>query len=134
MTKAKELATYHTAELVGRLNESRQALVSLRFRAATGQLDNVSEIKKVKQEIARILTILHEDELGIEHLKPVSLKTRKLKVSTIEELEVDEEPDQDSSDEIDVEIKSKIDHSEEDAIEVNSSVEDEEATEADEDE
>jgi large subunit ribosomal protein L29 len=40
------------------------SLLELRFRLATGQLDNVSEIGKARREIARILTVLREREIA----------------------------------------------------------------------
>ena len=51
-------------ELAEELEESRQALMNLRFRAATMQLSNVHEIKKVRKRIARINTLVRERELA----------------------------------------------------------------------
>jgi large subunit ribosomal protein L29 len=70
MTKASELSTYHDEELVSRLKDARKELTALKFRAATNQLGDVSSIKKLKREIARLITIIHEKELNIVHLKP----------------------------------------------------------------
>jgi large subunit ribosomal protein L29 len=41
-------------------NKAVTALMNLRFRLATRQLSNVSEIKKVSRDIARMKTILRE--------------------------------------------------------------------------
>ncbi len=47
-------------ELVGKLNEIREAQFNLRFQKATGQLDNTAQLPKNKKDIARILTVLSE--------------------------------------------------------------------------
>ncbi len=48
-------------------------LFHLRFQSATERLETPSEIRKVKQEIARIMTIQRERQLGmhIKHHPPV---------------------------------------------------------------
>ena len=51
-------------ELVTELGDSRRELMNLRFRAATRQLSNVYEIKKVRKRIARINTLNRERELA----------------------------------------------------------------------
>jgi large subunit ribosomal protein L29 len=52
------------AELIEALAEAREEKFNLRFQLATNQLDNHARIKAVKQDIARILTVLHERELA----------------------------------------------------------------------
>ena len=42
------------------IDKSFTELMNLRFRLATRQLSNVSEIKKVRRDIARLKTILRE--------------------------------------------------------------------------
>lgn len=49
-----------SAELQERLDQDRQELFNLRFRATTQQIDNVRRMRHVKKNIARILTILSE--------------------------------------------------------------------------
>jgi large subunit ribosomal protein L29 len=39
---------------------------NLRFQLRTGQLDNISRIKQVKRNIARIKTLVREDELNAQ--------------------------------------------------------------------
>jgi len=46
------------------MDESHRELMNLRFRAATMQLQNVREIRKVRTRIARINTIVRERELS----------------------------------------------------------------------
>ncbi len=66
MTKAVELRTLADHELADRLEESRRELFNLRFQKATGQLDNTARIKHVKQDVARLLTVLRSQELEEE--------------------------------------------------------------------
>ncbi len=45
-------------ELVAALQDKREKLRELRFNLATGKVKNVSQVRKLKKEIARILTLL----------------------------------------------------------------------------
>ena len=60
MRAAAELRALDDAVLARRLDETRQELFNLRFRAATRQLTNTSEIHKVRRRLARILTLMRE--------------------------------------------------------------------------
>ena len=60
-----ELRELTDDELVGRLRESKEELFNLRFQTATGQLANNRRLRTVRQEIARIYTVLRERELGL---------------------------------------------------------------------
>jgi len=51
-------------ELVEALLEAKEERFNLRFQVATNQLDNTARLKTVKQEIARILTVMRERELA----------------------------------------------------------------------
>jgi len=42
------------------IGKAQTSLMNLRFRLATRQLSNVSEINKVRRDIARLKTILRE--------------------------------------------------------------------------
>jgi large subunit ribosomal protein L29 len=64
--KPKELRDLTDDELERRLAETRQELFNLRFQSATGALENPARIKLTKREIARILTVRHEREAGLE--------------------------------------------------------------------
>ena len=50
-------------ELVTRLVEARQELFNLRFQHVTGQLDNYSRLGQLRKDIARIETLLRENEI-----------------------------------------------------------------------
>ena len=55
-TAAAALRDLSDDALVGKLVEEKDALLKLRFRLVTGQLDNHAELKKVRREIARVNT------------------------------------------------------------------------------
>ncbi len=63
--KALELRQYTDEELERLLEEKKKQLMDLRFQLSMGQLNNYSQIKQTKKDIARIKTILRERELGI---------------------------------------------------------------------
>ena len=52
------------AALVQELAETKDALFKKRFENATGQLDNVSVLKKLRKDIARIHTELRAREIA----------------------------------------------------------------------
>ena len=60
MTKAAELRELDDDELETQLDEARKELFNLRFQLATGRLDNVTRIRTVRREIARLLTLQRE--------------------------------------------------------------------------
>ena len=62
--KASELRNLSAEELTAKLKELKAELFNLRFQHAINQLDNPTRIKAVKKDIARISTILREDELA----------------------------------------------------------------------
>jgi large subunit ribosomal protein L29 len=51
-------------ELTQKERELREALFNLRFQHATGQLENSAQIRKTRQGIAQVLTVLSEQEAG----------------------------------------------------------------------
>ena len=64
-TSAGELREQTDAELTEKLREFKEELFNLRFQSATGQLSNNRRLRVVRQEIARIYTVLRERELGL---------------------------------------------------------------------
>ena len=58
--KSSELRAKDKAQLDQELQELLKAQFSLRMQKATQQLSNSSQIKKVRRDIARVRTILHE--------------------------------------------------------------------------
>ena len=62
MMKAKEIRNLSTDELNKKLEELKKDLFMLRMQHATNQLDNPLQIAVVKKDIARIKTIIRENE------------------------------------------------------------------------
>jgi large subunit ribosomal protein L29 len=80
MTRAAEFYAMDPDELASRLVETRRELLNLRFQLATGQLDNVSQLKSVRRDVARVLTVLREMEIasteGVEFEAPAPQPAR----------------------------------------------------------
>ncbi len=64
MAKKDKLAQMDINELIDELRETKHEALNLRFRNATGQLENTAEIKKVRRQIARINTLIREREIA----------------------------------------------------------------------
>jgi large subunit ribosomal protein L29 len=64
--KAEDLRTLDGEELSTRLKGARRELYELRFKLAVGQLDDHRQIRQVRKDIARILTVVHARRLGEE--------------------------------------------------------------------
>ena len=47
------------------LRATKQEALNLRFRNATGQLDNHAEIRKVRRQIGRINTYIRQREIAL---------------------------------------------------------------------
>ena len=58
--KASEIRDLNIEELKNKIEESKKEYFNLRFQQAIGQLEKTSELKRVKKDIARMLTILTE--------------------------------------------------------------------------
>ena len=63
--KVDELRVLEADELSVRMRQARRELYELRFKHAVGQLENSSQISKVRHDIARIMTVLRERDFGI---------------------------------------------------------------------
>ena len=61
--KAKEVKEMTSEELVNKLAELKNEYFNLRFRLASGQLENPASIKTCKRDIARINTEIRAREL-----------------------------------------------------------------------
>ncbi|MGE9297125.1 MAG: 50S ribosomal protein L29 [Puniceicoccales bacterium] len=60
--KAKDIRELSPEELNKKLRESREELVNLRVRKQVGQVENPSQLRIIRREIARIQTILKQKE------------------------------------------------------------------------
>jgi large subunit ribosomal protein L29 len=64
-TSPGELRELTDDELTSKHRESKEELFNLRFQMATGQLANNRRLRTVRQEVARLYTVLRERELGL---------------------------------------------------------------------
>ena len=60
--KPSELRKLATNDLVAKKLELDQELFNLKFQLHTGRLENTSKLKTIRQDIARISTILTENK------------------------------------------------------------------------
>ena len=61
--KASEIRELTTEELQTKLKTLKEELFNLRFQLAVNQLDNPTRVKAVKKDIARVLTVIREQQL-----------------------------------------------------------------------
>ena len=64
MAKKNDLVDLSLGELIDELKATKQEAVNLRFRNATGQLENTAEIGKVRKQVARINTLIRQREIA----------------------------------------------------------------------
>ena len=62
--KASEMKQLSTAELETKLKDLKAELFNLRFQLAINQLDNPMRVSAVKKDIARVKTVLRENEIN----------------------------------------------------------------------
>jgi len=61
--KATDVRELPVDEMNTKLDDLKKELFALRFQLAINQLDNTARLKAVKKDIARIKTILREQEI-----------------------------------------------------------------------
>jgi len=59
-----ELAEMDLGALIDELRATKQESLNLRFRNATGQLENTAELRRVRRHIARINTLIRQREIA----------------------------------------------------------------------
>ena len=64
-SSAAELRGLSRDELNAKVLELKEELFSLRFAAATGQLESHGRLREARKDIARIYTVIQERTLGI---------------------------------------------------------------------
>ena len=62
--KATEIRKMSAAELEAKLGDLKKDIFQLRLQHATNQLDNPIRIAEVKKDIARVKTIIREQQLA----------------------------------------------------------------------
>ena len=63
--KIQDIRDLSTQELEDKIKDLKEELFNLRFQNAMNQLDNPKRISAVKKDIAKLKTILKEQELGL---------------------------------------------------------------------
>jgi large subunit ribosomal protein L29 len=66
--KASEIVALSPAELDEKLNELKKDLFFLRMQHATNQLDNPLQIAHVKKDIARVKTVIRQQEINAQEV------------------------------------------------------------------
>lgn len=64
--KASEVLRLSSEEVDQKVKDLKSELFTLRFQAATGQLENPMRIREVRRSIARLKTVLRQRELGLD--------------------------------------------------------------------
>ena len=62
--KANEIRSMSETELTAKLVELKKDLFMLRMQHATNHLDNPTRISATRRDIARVLTVIREKQLG----------------------------------------------------------------------
>ena len=63
---AADLRGLGRADLDKKVRELKEELFTLRFQAATGQLESHGRLREVRKDIARVYTVIQERNLGID--------------------------------------------------------------------
>jgi large subunit ribosomal protein L29 len=64
--KASEAHALKDAELVQRLKDAREEDFNLRFRHATGELENTARLRAARREVARLMTVARERGIDLD--------------------------------------------------------------------
>lgn len=67
--KINEIRDLSGQEILDKIQDLKEELFNLRFQNAMNQLDNPKRISAVKKDIAKLKTILKEQELGLNASK-----------------------------------------------------------------
>ena len=66
--KASEIRQMSYGEVTQLLSDKEEELSNLRLQLATRQLDNPLVVTQTRRDVARIMTVLHEHQLGLRAL------------------------------------------------------------------
>ena len=64
--KGSEVHALNDHDLVERLKEARQEAFNLRFRHATGELENTAGLRAARRDVARLLTVARQRGIDLE--------------------------------------------------------------------
>lgn len=76
--KSNKFFEMTTDELNIKLTGLKEELFNLRFKHRAGQLENANQLNVCKKDIARVMTIIRQRELGIS-AEPTKKATKKTK-------------------------------------------------------
>ena len=64
--KASEVHNLKDDELVAKLHEAKQEAFNLRFRHATGELENTARLGSARRDVAKLLTVARQRGIDID--------------------------------------------------------------------
>jgi large subunit ribosomal protein L29 len=64
--KAAEVHDLKDDELIAKLLDAKQEAFNLRFRRATGELENTARLGDTRRDVARLLTVAKERGIDVE--------------------------------------------------------------------
>jgi len=64
--KAAEVHDLKDDELIAKLIDAKQEAFNLRFRKATGELENTARVGAARRDVARLLTVARERGIDVE--------------------------------------------------------------------
>jgi large subunit ribosomal protein L29 len=64
--KSSEAHNLKDDELVAKLHEAKQEAFNLRFRHATGELENTARLAGARRDVARLLTVARERGIDVQ--------------------------------------------------------------------
>lgn len=64
--KASEVHALDDQDLVERLREARQEAFNLRFRHATGELEDTAKMGAARRDVARLLTVARQRGIDLD--------------------------------------------------------------------
>lgn len=64
--KGSEANNLKDSELVTRLRDAREEAFNLRFRHATGELENTARVGAARRDVARLLTVARQRGIDVE--------------------------------------------------------------------
>ena len=62
--KASEIRSLKPGEIETKLADAREEMMPLRFQQVTGQLSDASRLRSLRREVARMQTILHQQNVA----------------------------------------------------------------------
>jgi large subunit ribosomal protein L29 len=64
--KGSDVHALNDHDLVERLKEARQEAFNLRFRQATGELENTAGLRGARRDVARLLTVARQRGIDVQ--------------------------------------------------------------------